>query len=295
VAKNFLPFILETMNKQVILGIDMGGTQVRAGLVRAGMLSSIIAQRIHSQGTLDEVLQNLYTLTDQLMNDTVTAIGIGVPGLVDEVQATVYDVVNIPSWKEVPLKQLLEQRYKVPVLINNDANCFAVGEYYFGKGKGHDTMVGLTIGTGLGSGIIINKKLYAGKNGGAGEFGMISYLDKYYEYYASGQFFQNVYQTDGETIFKNAKGGDTNALKMYNELGMHLGNAIQTILYAFDTNLIVLGGSVSQAFPYFSQTMWQQIKNFVFTKTVKELRIEVSELTNSGILGAAALHYNLND
>src|SRR6185503_2417344 len=119
---------------------------------------------------------------------------------------------------------------------------------------------------GLGSGIIINKELYAGKNGGAGEFGMISYLDKHYEYYASGQFFKNVYQANGETVFNNALDGNTAALKMYEEFGVHLGNAINTILYAFDTDLIVLGGSVRKAFPFFSKTMWQQIKTFAFGK-----------------------------
>jgi glucokinase len=226
------------------------------------------------------------------LTKSTTAIGIGVPGLVDAAQAIVYDVVNIPAWKEVTLKKLLEERYQIPVLVNNDANCFAIGEFYFGKGKDQDSMIGLTIGTGLGSGIIINKKLYAGRNGGAGEFGMINYLDKYYEYYASGQFFQNIYQTDGEIVFKKAQSGDAAALKMYEEFGMHLGNAINTILYAFDTDLIVLGGSVKQSLPYFSKTMWQQIKTFAYGKAIESLRIEVSELTNSGILGAAALHYN---
>jgi glucokinase len=278
-----------------ILGIDMGGTQLRAGLVEAGNTSSITSTRINAQGTSEEVLQSLFALIDQVLTKNTSAIGIGVPGLVDAAQATVYDVVNIPAWKEVPLKKLLEERYQLPVLVNNDANCFAIGEFYFGKGKGHDTMIGLTIGTGLGSGIIINKKLYAGRNGGAGEFGMIGYLDKYYEYYASGQFFQNVYQTDGEIVFKKALAADTAALKMYEEFGMHLGNAINTILYAFDTDLIILGGSVKQAFPYFSKTMWQQIKTFAFGKAIEDLRIEVSELTNSGILGAAALHYNFKE
>lgn len=155
-------------------------------------------------------------------------------------------------------------------------------------------MIGLTIGTGLGSGIIINKKLYTGKNGGAGEFGMIDYLDNYYEYYASGQFFKNVYGINGEIVFKKAAAGDKEALKMYAELGMHLGRAIKTILYAYDVELIVLGGSVRHAFPYFSKTMWQQIQTFAYKKAIENLKIEISELGNSGILGAAALHYDLN-
>ena len=282
------------MNRQTILGIDLGGTNIRAGLVSDNNLSAISSQHINAQDTIEKVLQQLFQFIDRSINNSVTAIGIGVPGLVEPEQEIVFDVVNIPSWKEVPLKKLMEERYKLPVLINNDANCFALGEFHFGKGRGHDSMIGLTIGTGLGSGIIINKKLYAGKNGGAGEFGMISYLDKYYEYYACGQFFQNVYGTDGEMVFKKATEGNAEAIKMYEQMGVHLGNAINTILYALDTDLIILGGSVSKAFPFFSKTMWQQIQTFAYKKTVAHLKIEITDLENSGILGAAALHYDLD-
>jgi glucokinase len=228
------------------------------------------------------------------MNDSVTSIGIGVPGLVDIEEGLVFDVVNIPSWKEIALRKWMEERYHLPVSINNDANCFALGEFYFGKGKDCHSMIGLTIGTGLGSGLILNKKLYGGKNCGAGEFGMISYLDKYYEYYASGQYFKNVYQMDGEVVFKNALKGDTKAIKMYEEMGAHLGNAIRMILYALDVELIILGGSVRHAYSYFSKTMWQQINTIAFQKSARGLRIEISELENSGVLGAAALFFEQN-
>ncbi len=274
----------------MVLGIDMGGTNVRAGIVKDGGATNILSQRINAKGSADEVLQEVFDLTDKVMQDGVKAIGIGFPGL--SVNGIAYDVYNIPSWKEVPLQQLMEQRYKRPVLINNDANCFTLGEFYFGKGRSHDSMVGLTIGTGLGSGIIINKKLYAGKAGGAGEFGMIPYLDKFYEYYASGQFFNNVYGIDGETVYTNAMQGNDASMKMYEAFGKHFGNAIITILYALDIELIVLGGSVRKAFPLFSTTMWEQIQTFELKRGLVGLQIEVSELSNSAVLGAAALHYD---
>src|ERR1041385_2411440 len=211
------------MSNETILGVDLGGTNVRTGLITSNNLSSTLSQRINSAGSVEEVLAQLFSLIDRSINSSVKAVGIGVPGLVDTGKGIVYDVVNIPSWKEVPLRDVIEERYHVPVFINNDANCFALGEFYFGKGRGSESMIGVTLGTGLGSGIIINKKLYEGKNGGAGEFGMIDYLDKYYEYYASGQFFQNVYKIDGETVFKNAQEGYRNAYKLYSELGTHLG------------------------------------------------------------------------
>lgn len=274
------------------IGIDLGGTNIRGGLVSKDNLSSILSQKINASGSVDEVLNDLFSLVDKLIDPSIKAIGIGVPGLVDTEQGIVYDVVNIPSWKQVPLGQLLGDRYHLPVFINNDANCFALGEFYFGKGKGFDSMIGLTIGTGLGSGVIINKKLYAGRNGGAGEFGMIDYHDKYVEYYASGQFFKNVYNTDGEIVFKKAKEGNTEAIGMYEEMGVHLGNAIKTILYALDVELIILGGSVRHAYPFFSKTLWQSLQNFAFQNAVKNLKIEVSELENSGLLGAAALYFD---
>ncbi len=186
----------------------------------------------------------------------------------------------------------MEERYSMPVFVNNDANCFALGEHYFGKGKGVDSMIGLAVGTGVGAGIIINNKLYSGPNCGAGEFGMVEYLDKVYEFYCSGSFFQNVYQLDGEEVFQRAKKGDGQAWKLYREMGTHLGNAIKTIMYTYDPSLIILGGSVRLAYDFFQETMWQRIQTFAFTKSAQRLKIEISELQNSAILGAAALYYN---
>ena len=280
------------MENKNIIGIDLGGTNIRAGIINGSTLSKIISKKINAAGTKEEVLEELFSFTDELINDSIGAIGIGVPGLVNSSERMVYDVVNIPSWKKIDLQKLMEKHYGIPVHVENDANCFALGEFYFGKGKGCNSMIGLTIGTGLGSGIIINKKLYSGKNGGAGEFGMIEYLDQCYEYYASGQFFSNVYKIKGEEVFKNAKKGEPDAIKMYEEMGVHLGNAIKMILYALDIELIILGGSVRHAFPYFSKTMWQQIKTFAFQKASENLKIEIPDLENSGVMGAAALCYS---
>ena len=115
------------MIKKNIIGIDMGGTNVRAGIVKENKLNKIISKRINSQGTIDEVLEQLFSLTDELINNDVTSIGIGVPGLVNTEEKMVYDVVNIPSWKKIPLQKLMEERYKIPVYVENDANCFALG------------------------------------------------------------------------------------------------------------------------------------------------------------------------
>jgi len=275
-----------------VIGIDLGATNVRGAVVIDGELSPIEAARIHSDGTVEEVLNDIYQVVDKLITNDVAAIGIGVPSVVDVKQGIVYDVLYIPSWVEVPLKKLMEERYHIPVFVNNDANCFAVGEYHFGKGKGVDAMIGLTLGTGLGAGLIINKKLYAGQNCGAGEFGCLDYRDNILEYYASGSFFQNVYGLDGTKVFEEVQKGDQRALELYAELGTHIGNAIKMVMYSLDPELIILGGSVRMAYDYFQQTMWEQIRTFMYSKSIERIRIDVSALQNSGILGAAALYYD---
>ncbi|HWB25583.1 MAG TPA: ROK family protein [Chitinophagaceae bacterium] len=280
------------MSKGKVIGIDLGATNVRGAQVSENGMGQIVAQKIRSNGTAEEVLEDVFTVTDKLMDRDAAAIGIGVPGVVDVEDGIVYDVQYIPSWVEVPLKQLMQARYDVPVFVNNDANCFALGEYYFGKGKGTVNMIGLTIGTGLGAGIIINRHLYAGPNCGAGEFGMVQYLDHVFEYYCSGQFFGNVYQLDGTEVFKQAQQGDARALELYAEMGSHLGNAIKMIMYTYDPSLIIFGGSVRFAYPYFKQAMWERIETFAFVKSIERLTIELSDLESSGILGAAGLYYD---
>ncbi len=280
------------MSSENIIGIDLGGTHVRAGIVSEGKLADIYSGRIPASEGVEQVLETIYDLIDPLIDNDTKAIGIGVPSVVDIENGIVYDVQNIPSWKKVELKQLMENRYHVPVSVNNDANCFALGEKYFGRGKQFHSMIGLTIGTGLGAGIIINDKLYAGVNCGAGEFGNVEYLDKYIEYYASGQFFENSYQIKGEVAYGKAMEGDPDAIRMFKELGTHLGSAIRMILYTFCPELIVLGGSISQAYPLFQEKMWERIRTYVYSNTLDHFHLEVSNLENSGILGAASLYYN---
>jgi len=280
------------MNKETVIGIDLGATNVRGACVNEDNISEIKSQRIRSNGTEQEVLEDVFALTDKLIDNKITAIGIGVPSVVDIEEGIVYDAVWIPSWKEVHLKKKMEEHYHIPVFVNNDANCFALGEHYFGKGRGYDSMVGLTLGTGVGGGVIINNKLYSGRNCGAGEFGCVDYLDNVYEHYCSGSFFKNVYGLDGQEVFEKAKQNDPASLKLYEELGTHLGNAVKMIIYTYDPELIVLGGSVRFAYKYFQKTMWERIRTCLFSKSAERLKIEVSELENSGILGAAALYYD---
>ena len=220
-----------------IIGIDIGGTNIRVGLVENDSIEKIEAVRIKKGCSKVEVSNDIFALIENLDLTNVSGIGVGVPSVINIEKGIVYDVQNIPSWKEVHLKEILEKRFGLPVRINNDANCFAVGEKYFGKAKEFSDVIGLIIGTGLGAGIIINGKLYTGRKSGAGEFGMIPFKDKYVEYYCSGQFFHNVYGLTGEELLHMAEQGNQQALAIFNEYGNSLGEAIKIIMYSLDPQL----------------------------------------------------------
>lgn len=280
------------MKNKTIIGIDLGGTTIGIGKINSNKIVKQLSFNVSSLASEKNVVSEIIQAINQLFDNNISGIGIGVPSLVDIEKGIVFDVPNIPSWKKVHLKQILEDQFHKPVYINNDANCFAVGEKHYGKGKPFNNMVGLTLGTGMGAGIIINSHLYSGINCGAGEFGTILYKDHVYEYYCSGQFFKDEFGIEGYKLFEKAKEGDQTSLKIFEQFGTHLGNAIITILFAIDPEAIILGGSISQAFPFFKKSMWQQIKTFPYKHTLENLFIDRTEEPQIALLGAAALFYN---
>ena len=211
------------------------------------------------------------------------------PSVVDQARGIVYNVENIPSWEEVPLRDLLEQRFQVPISINNDANCFALGEARFDKGRAYRHLVGVTLGTGMGIGVIVNRQLYSGISCGVGELGILPYADHSYGYYCSGQFFLDEYQVSGKELFHRASQGDYEAKNIFEQYGWHIGNACWAIVAAFDPELIILGGAISKAYPFFKHTLWERLNAFPFRPTIKRLVIEITDTPDIALLGAAAL------
>jgi len=278
-------------NKQVI-GIDLGGTNVRAALVDKTGIVRIESETVNSTGSPQEVIAQIFGLIDKLGTSNIEGIGLGVPGPVDEKKGIVYELINIPAWKKENVKDKFESRYRIPLHVQNDANCFALAEKYYGQGKNIKTFIGLIVGTGMAGGIILNDRLYSGPNGMAGEFGMMNYLDRHYEYYCSGQFFEHRFSISAKTASELAQKKDNEALRMWKEFGHHLGRAIEAILYAYDPQMIILGGSVSKSFPLFEKWIWEILKNFAFSNSLKKFKLNASKLEFPGILGAAALHFH---
>ena len=273
----------------MVIGIDLGGTNIRAGLIEKGILVRKETVSCPSKATYEEVLAQLEGLIDMVMCPEVKGIGVGVPSVVDSEEGIVYNVMNIPSWTKVPLKQLLQERFSVPAFINNDSNCFALGVTLFGEGQKYRNLVGLTIGTGLGSGIIINGELYSGHNTGAGEIGSLPYLTADFEHYCSSGFFVKYYNITGEEAAKRATAGDAKTLELWNEFGSHIGELMKAVLFAYDPEAIVIGGGIASAFTFYKDAMYKAIQTFPYGETVKRIKIFVNEVDDVALLGASAL------
>lgn len=273
----------------MIIGVDLGGTNIRAGLVRDDKILELNCTLLYDKDSLESTLLQILSAISPLMRSGIRGIGIGVPSVVDIEQGIVYNVVNIPSWKRVELKSVLEKEFKVPVAVNNDVNCFALGEYVYGGGKAFSSLVALALGTGLGSGIVLNGKLYSGSNGGAGEVGCLPYLDSNFEAYTSSMFFEQNFASTALDMHRIALDGNASAIDAWKMYGLHMGNVIKAVLYTYDPQAIILGGSISKAFPLFEAAMWEALDDFLFPESLKRLRLYPSSLENAAIYGAAAL------
>jgi len=278
--------------KTSYIGVDLGGTNMRAGKVTDMELISLSEMPTpKNPRNRKETLDKLIELIASVMDETVKGIGIGVPSVVDRKKGIVYHVINIPYWDEVHLKEILQDQFGIPVFVDNDANCFALGEKYFGEGKEYENFVGLTIGTGLGGGIIQKGALLADSNCGSGEFGMLPYKEDVLEYYCSGSYFLNIWGVEGKEMYRRALDKDPQALEVYEELGTHLAAAVKMVILTVDPEMIVFGGSVASAHPLFEKSLHENLKDFAYPNSIKRLKIAYSTLQNSGILGAASLCY----
>lgn len=271
------------------IGIDLGGTNVRIGIVHQGKLLQKIAEPCRSEASEQEVLDHLISLFHRIKRDEVERMGIGVPSVVDSERGIVYNVQNIPSWVKVPLKEILEKEFQIPVAVNNDCNCFALGEYTFGEGISCKDVVCVALGTGVGAGIIIDGKLYNGHNTGAGEIGCLPYLEHNYEYYCGSAFFAKEHNMTGKEAFLRGQANDPAALQVWEQMGFHMGNLMKAILFMYDPQMIILGGSIANAYPFFAPAMQEGMRDFPYPETLQRLRITRSQKEDIALLGASEL------
>ncbi len=272
-----------------VIGVDIGGTKITAGLVENNRILKSETMLTPQNGDRTKVVETIIAAIRKVMADDVAGIGIGIPGLVNTKEGFVHDVGNIPSFANVPLKQLLEKELSKTVFVNNDANCFALGAKNFENARQFNNLVGLTLGTGLGGGIIIKGHLYEGVGCGAGEFGYLPYYDSILEHFCSGQFFTRQYNISGKDAALLALEGNQQAIHMYNRFGYHLGNAIKMIAHIFAPEAVMLGGSISKNFKLFEKNMRDSINLFPYSQVVDNMVVEPVTNPEIAVVGAALL------
>jgi glucokinase len=237
----------------------------------------------------DVVLGVVIDAIVEVTTPEVSAIGCGVPSVVDLAEGIVREVGNIPSWNAVPLKAELESRFGIPAAIDNDANAFALGELVFGAGRGHRHLVGMTLGTGLGTGVVMDGRLLHGANCGVGELGKTTRKGMRLEDWCASPYFPREWGADADELHQRAREGGQEALRAFVAYGEEFSAAIMLALYTYDPEIIVLGGSISTAFDLFERSMRKGLESFAYPHIIDRLVIEPSRLDHVAVLGAAAL------
>ena len=278
--------------QQVFIGFDVGGTNIQAGLVsKSGKILKLVLQPTQNHLGKEQVAKNVVKAAEDLLSPKVKLVGI---------------VLGWPSTVNVSLsgeeiKNILQKKFKVSIVLENDANIFALSEAILGQGKAYKTVVALTLGTGVGSALVIDKKLYKGR-GNASEFGHVSLkhdgpkcvCGNYgcFEEYAGSRALKRLAKKyklgkqDGESLYKLAIQGNKQAIKLWQEFGTQLGWGTISAVNAFDPDIIVVGGQISKAWKFFHKTMQQEVSAKAIFKNIP---IKVSKLKNPAIAGAALL------
>lgn len=318
------------MNEKWLVGVDLGGTTTKLAIMTvSGEIINKweIVTDTKNQGK--NIIKNMaISIEDKLKElgktkESIKGIGIGTPGPVNLTTGVVYNAVNL-GWKEnYPLKALLEEEIGLPVKADNDANCAALGEMWKGSGAGAENLVCVTLGTGVGGGVIVDGKIVQGAKGAAGEIGHMTVraeggapcncgksgcletiasatgivrqvMEKLNNEKNLAGEIVNKYQLTGKItakdVFDAGRNGDSLALSIIEHTAVHLGLALASIGNILNPEKIVLGGGVSKAGDILMQPVMNNFKKFAFSSVAQSTIIFPASLGNdAGIYGAAWL------
>lgn len=276
-------------SNRLFIGIDIGGTNIVAARISDKELIEKNEVPTGSSRPFKEIMESLFSAIEPLITSEVVGIGIGMPGFMDTDSGEILAINNIPSLKGHSIKKAVTERFKLPAFQNNDANCFALGEAYFGAGRPFNNMIGVTMGTGLGSGIIINRKIYSGVAGGAGEIGCVPMQNGIGDDYCSNALFVTRYHKNGIDLFNEAKTGNQESAKAFDHLAKNLGELLHISTYILAPEAFIIGGAVARSWEFLEKPLREELDKFPFEEVIKRVKLLPAQLDNAGLYGAAAL------
>ena len=296
------------------IGVDLGGTKILAGVVTREGNVLRRHERMTTLDSQDALVAELEIAIGEVLDDDVGAIGMGVPGPLDLSTGRTYDMVNLP-FHDFPLRDHMREKFSLPIGLDNDANAAAVAEWRVGAGRGVDDLVMLTLGTGLGGGVISNGRPFRGARGAGVELGHTvvvhdglpcqggcsgrGHLEPYVTGLAATRAAQDAFgpAADAHRLVRLANEGDAQAREILADIGRHLGSAMGSFANIFEPALIVLGGG-------FGVAAWEHVvgpaeevmKREALRPMRDEVRVVRAELgTTAGLIGAAFVGFEAAD
>ncbi|MBN1584861.1 ROK family protein [Candidatus Uhrbacteria bacterium] len=296
------------MGKKLFIGVDFGGTKIKSGLVnsRGTVLKSISIPTVDPK-TGKMSVSRMFEAIDSVWDRQASAIGVGIAGMVDFRKGKLIRGPNLPkSWDNADIAGMVRKRYGRPVTVDNDARCFALGEHCHGAGKGLGDMVGLTIGTGVGSGLVLNGAVFRGHDNGAGEIGHMTVSGKngpacpcgmngHLESLVSGRAIVRRYlektgqENTPKEISEKSRKGDPFARESILETGYWLGMGLAAIAQVINPEIIVVGGGLNSVHGLLAEAK-SEFRKAVPYRPLLKTKITRSLLgTDANVIGAAIM------
>jgi glucokinase len=296
-----------------VIGLDLGGTKILAGIV--GRDGSVERRREHPTPveSLEALLSGVEAAVEELLDDGIAALGFGIPSTIDQRSGRAVTSVNIPL-ADVDLRDRMRERFGLPAGIENDANAAALAEWTAGAGRGCRHMVMLTLGTGIGGGLILDGRLYRGAVGAAAELGHIviehdgkpcqgactgrGHLETYTTGVAAGEAAREAFGSavDAHRLVRIAREGDATAVRILTEIGRRLGSGIGSLVNIFNPELVVIGGGFAAAGELLLDPAAEVVRREALPPGRDLVRIVRAELgTAAGLVGAGLVAFETLD
>ena len=296
------------------IGVDLGGTKILAGVVARDGTVVRRHERVTPQDSQEHVLAELEAAVAELLDESVAAVGFGTPSPIDQEHGVVVRCVNLPL-EDAPLRDHMHERFGIPVGLDNDANAAAIGEWRAGAGQGVDDLVMLTLGTGVGGGVISGGKPFRGRNGAGAELGHVvivhdgrpcqgactgrGHLEAYVSGSAATAAARETFgpSADAHRLIRLANEGDWKAKELLEEVARYLGSGVGSFVNVFAPQLVLLGGGFGvAAFDYLRGPAEEVARREALEPMRSSVRLAKAELgTAAGLIGAAFVGFEALD